>query len=111
MESIEILVFDEADKLLEMGFQKELDYILANISKDRQTLLFSATLPEKVQEFTKLALKKPHRIRANPDRATNSKLIQKVALLPSLSKLEHREATLLTLIKKYATKNAIEEEI
>jgi len=58
-ENIKIMVLDEADKLLEMGFEKTLNAILQNIPSDRQTLLFSATQTKSVKSLAKLCLKDP----------------------------------------------------
>jgi len=54
------LVMDEADQLLDMGFQKEILKILAYLPPNRQTLLYSATFTQSVQKMSKIALKKEH---------------------------------------------------
>lgn len=50
---IEYVVLDEADEMLNMGFKEDLDTILAETSEDKQTLLFSATMPKEVMRITK----------------------------------------------------------
>lgn len=59
LDSIKTLVLDEADKMLNLGFKKELDEILALLPKKRQNLLFSATLSTDVQNVERVLLKDP----------------------------------------------------
>jgi len=59
---VELLVLDEADRMLDMGFQEELDSILARVPKERQTLLFSATLAGVVGQLAGRVTKNPKRI-------------------------------------------------
>ncbi|PNY08991.1 DEAD-box ATP-dependent RNA helicase 31-like protein [Trifolium pratense] len=55
---VKTLVLDEADHLLDMGFRKDIDKIIAAVPKQRQTLMFSATIPDAVHQVCKIALKK-----------------------------------------------------
>lgn len=57
---VKVLVLDEADHLLDMGFRKDIDKIIAAVPKERQTLLFSATVPEEVHKVSQIALKRDH---------------------------------------------------
>lgn len=62
LDRVSTLVLDEADRMLEMGFQESLDNIIADIPKQRQTLLFSATFPDKIEAISQRIMKKPVRI-------------------------------------------------
>ncbi|KAG5519736.1 hypothetical protein PMAC_000009 [Pneumocystis sp. 'macacae'] len=57
--NLQILVLDEADCILDMGFQKTIDAIIENIPNNRQTLLFSATQTKRVKDLSRLSLKNP----------------------------------------------------
>ncbi|XP_023729119.1 DEAD-box ATP-dependent RNA helicase 31 [Lactuca sativa] len=58
--SIKVLILDEADHLLDMGFRKDIERIIAATPKQRQTLLFSATVPPEVRQICHIALKRDH---------------------------------------------------
>ena len=60
--NLKILVLDEADTMLEMGFRETLNAIMEYLPKERQTLLFSATLTKQVHELGRLSLKDPEYI-------------------------------------------------
>ncbi|GAY40497.1 hypothetical protein CUMW_052370 [Citrus unshiu] len=60
--NLEILVLDEADRLLDMGFQKQISYVISRLPKLRRTGLFSATQTEAVEELSKAGLRNPVRI-------------------------------------------------
>ena len=56
LSSIEYVVFDEADRLFEMGFAEQLQEIIRRLPDSRQTILFSATLPKLLVDFAKAGL-------------------------------------------------------
>lgn len=62
-DKIDYLVLDEADKMLDMGFSDDILNIVAKLPQKRQTLLFSATMPNKIREFSKRILTDPEEIR------------------------------------------------
>ncbi|HNX48085.1 MAG TPA: DEAD/DEAH box helicase [Methanomassiliicoccales archaeon] len=51
LNEIEVLVLDEADRMLDMGFIEDIEYIVSKVKKQRQTMLFSATIPETIKEI------------------------------------------------------------
>lgn len=59
---IKFLVLDEADRMLDMGFQEDLLHIIRKLPSQRQTLLFSATMPSKIRQFAQKLLKDPQHI-------------------------------------------------
>ncbi|CAN3355893.1 ATP-dependent RNA helicase Drs1p [Diutina catenulata] len=77
IDQLEVLVIDEADRMLEEGFQAELEEILSLVPKHkRQTMLFSATMNTKIQDLIKLSLVKPVRIMIDPPKAAATRLVQ-----------------------------------
>lgn len=77
---IEVAVVDEADRLLDMGFIKDLKYLLGKLPPftKRQTMLFSATLDERVLELTYQYMNPPQYITAEPDTSTKVNIIQEL---------------------------------
>lgn len=63
LNELNTLVLDEADRMLEMGFQDALDAIIAEAPSERQTLLFSATFPEKIQQIANRIMQKPEMVK------------------------------------------------
>ena len=64
LSSVEVLVLDEADRMLDMGFIKDVRRIISAIPAKRQTLLFSATLSEEITDLASRILKQPHTVEA-----------------------------------------------
>ncbi|RSK49061.1 DEAD/DEAH box helicase [Hymenobacter rigui] len=62
-EDLKYLVLDEADKMMDMGFSDDILNIVRQLPKERQTLLFSATMPSKIRDFSQQLLKNPEEIR------------------------------------------------
>ena len=67
LKMVECIVFDEADRLFEMGFKEQLAQIMVSTPKTRQTMLFSATLPKQLAQFARAGLNNPELIRIDLD--------------------------------------------
>ncbi|KAI1610313.1 adenosinetriphosphatase [Exophiala viscosa] len=106
VESIEILVLDEADRMLETGFEDELNEILKTIPKGRQTMLFSATMTDSVDKLVRVGMNRPVRLSVDAKKSTTAGLTQEfVRLRPGRETL--RLPTLCVLCKKFFTERTI----
>ena len=76
--AIEFLVLDEADRMLDMGFVRDVRKIVAKLPKQRQTLLFSATMPSAVTRLTDEILSDPVRLEVTPQATPIERLTQRV---------------------------------
>ncbi|KAK6438620.1 nucleolar DEAD-box protein required for synthesis of 60S ribosomal subunit [Oleoguttula sp. CCFEE 5521] len=81
VDTIEILVLDEADRMLEEGFADELNEILTTIPKSRQTMLFSATMTSKVDDLIRVGLQQPVRLLVDSQNSTVAGLVQEFVRL------------------------------
>lgn len=68
---LQILILDEADRLLDMGFQKQLTDIISRLPKLRRTGLFSATQTEAVEELARAGLRNPVRVEVRAETKSN----------------------------------------
>ena len=106
IDTIEILVLDEADRMLEDGFADELNEILTTLPKSRQTMLFSATMTSSVDSLIRVGLNKPVRIMVDSQKKTVDKLEQKfVRLRPGRE--EKRMGYLVHICKTMHTERVI----
>ena len=76
LSEVETLVFDEADKMLNLGFQEEVNKIISSCPNKRQNILFSATLSEEIENITQLVLHQPTVIKIDTDEYTIDKIVQ-----------------------------------
>ena len=97
--SIEILVLDEADRMLGDGFKEELDQILKFTPRNRQTLLFSATMTDDVNELIRVGLDKPARVFVNSPKQAAANLLQEFVRIKSGKEYE-KIGYLLSLCKR-----------
>ena len=68
LNSVEVLVLDEADQMFDMGFAPNINEIITYVPKNRQTLLFSATMPEEIKHFADKILSNPQLVYVAPDK-------------------------------------------
>ncbi|CAM6024675.1 unnamed protein product [Sphagnum balticum] len=87
---LQVLVLDEADRILDMGFAGTLNAILAQLSKERQTMLFSATQTRSVQDLARLSMSDPEflAVHAESAAATPARLHQTAMIVPLDEKLD-----------------------
>ncbi|GJE95478.1 ATP-dependent RNA helicase [Phanerochaete sordida] len=95
LKSIQYVVFDEADRLFEMGFETALTEILHRLPASRQTLLFSATLPKSLVEFAKAGLENPKLVRLDAE----SKISSDLRMAFFSVKQAEKDASLLVLLR------------
>jgi ATP-dependent RNA helicase DDX10/DBP4 len=90
VDDMKMLVLDEADRILDMGFQKDVDAIIDYLPKERQTLLFSATQSKRVSDLARLSLHEPEYIsvHAEDKSATPNSLKQNYIICPIEEKLD-----------------------
>ncbi|WP_439130556.1 DEAD/DEAH box helicase [Polaribacter sp.] len=85
---LEIFVLDEADLMLDMGFINDVKKIEQSTPKKKQTLLFSATIPEKIDELAKSVIKNAVKVEINPEETTAKNIGQLLYYLPKKNKTD-----------------------
>ncbi|KAL5335354.1 P-loop containing nucleoside triphosphate hydrolase protein [Aspergillus crustosus] len=106
VDTLEILVLDEADRMLEDGFADELNEILTTIPKSRQTMLFSATMTDTVDKLIRVGLNRPVRLMVDAKKNTAVTLVQEfVRIRPGRE--DKRLGYLLHLCKEVYTGRVI----
>jgi ATP-dependent RNA helicase RhlE len=86
LDQVEVLVLDEADRMLDMGFIHDIKRIVAMLRKERQTLFFSATMPQEITRLADAMLREPARVAVTPQASTAEKVVQRVILTEKASK-------------------------
>ncbi|MFV0249419.1 MAG: DEAD/DEAH box helicase [Bacilli bacterium] len=86
LSNVEYLVLDEADTMLDMGFIKDVKFIINRTKKNRQTLLFSATMPKEIKELTTSIMNNPVTIKTKVEKVTADKIVEELYFVDTKNK-------------------------
>lgn len=98
LDKVELFVLDEADRMLDMGFMKDLKRIIPKLPEKRQTLFFSATMPPEIQDLANSILKNPIRIAVAPTSSAADSVKQSVFYVEK----ENKKSLLIHLMEEKA---------
>src|SRR6201995_2780316 len=103
LDHIKMLVLDEADRMLDMGFVHDVKKIIAKVPVKRQTLFFSATMPNEIKQLADSILNRPERVEVTPVSSTADTIQQSLYYVEKNDK----KALLIHLLKDKAIKTAL----
>jgi ATP-dependent RNA helicase RhlE len=117
--SVEVFVLDEADRMLDMGFINDIRRILPKLPTRRQSLLFSATMPNAIQELAARIVHKPIQVEVSPVSSTAERIEQRLCYVSREHKLslllhflkEHPEGLVLVFVRMKHAANRLAEQL
>ena len=106
LDRLDVLVLDEADEMLDMGFAEDIDAILASTPEDKQTALFSATMPPRLRAIAERHLRNPERIAIAREKTTAGKIprVRQIAYIVSRA---HKAAALQRVLDMESPTSAL----
>ncbi|XP_020605960.1 probable ATP-dependent RNA helicase DDX47 [Orbicella faveolata] len=100
LRTLKYLIMDEADRILNLDFEKEVDKILKIIPKERKTYLYSATMTKKVEKLQRASLQNPVKVEVATKYTTVDKLQQSYLFIPNKFKVRN-ESFLISVIYRF----------
>jgi ATP-dependent RNA helicase DeaD len=89
LEAAKFVILDEADRMLDMGFIDDIKFILFYVDEDRQTCLFSATIPPEISRLARDYMKNPHEVKLNEEEISLDTIDQSYLIVEERQKFKH----------------------